>query len=296
MTVAEYLEQWLARKRSIRESTRLQYENHVRVHLIPELGAMPIGKLRRQHIEAFIVERSAHVSPKTKKPLSPSTVRAILVTLKSALEDGVPRDIPDNPAAKVQPPSVRRPPVQAMTINEARDVLAAFRGTWLEQLVRFLLGSGCRIGEALALNQTDVQDTFVRLRRSKTALRAVRVTDDGMAALREAIAAAPRRGKDEPVFFSPRPNHEGMRDRLARDSVNHAFTRILEENGLRHLSPHGLRHGTATLMLTLGAPMQSIADQLGHRNPGLTMRTYAHVDPIVIQRSLDALDEAVREG
>jgi integrase len=293
-TVGEYLEQWLARRRNLRDSTRAQYENHVRVHLVPALGDIAVTRLTRQHVEALVDERGRHVSPSTGRVLTASTVRAILTTLRSALEDGVPRELPDNVAARVETPVVRRPPVHAMTIPEAGQIVDAFRGTWLEQLVRFLLGSGVRIGEALALDQVDVQEGFVRLRRSKTTLRAVPVSADGMAALGEAIRIAPRRGKNEPVFFAPRPNRDGIRDRLDRRSVNHAFTRILAEVGLPHLTPHGLRHGTATLMLTGGAPIQVIAEQLGHRNPAMTARVYAHVDPSLRRRALDTLDEAVR--
>jgi integrase len=294
-TVGEYLEQWLARKRSLRESTRLQYTNHIRVHLVPGLGGIAVTRLSRRQVEAFVEDRSKHVSRSTHRVLTPSTVRSILTTLRSALEDGVPRELPDNVAKRVETPRVRRPPVHAMTIPEAGQIVDAFRGTWLEQLVRFLLGSGTRIGEALALDQVDIQEGFVRLRKSKTTLRAVPVSDDAAAALQEAIRLAPRRGMNEPVFFAPRPNRQGARDRLDRRSVNHAFTRILAENGLPHLSPHGLRHGTATLMLTGGASMQVIADQLGHRNPGLTARVYAHVDPILLRRAVQVLDDAVRK-
>lgn len=295
LTVGRYMERWLAGKRNVVTSTREQYDNHVRVHIVPALGGHDLADLRRRHVEAFVDELTRHVSPATKRRLSPSTVRAILVTLRSALDEAVPRDIPDNPAAKVKAPVVRRPPVHAMTVEEAGDLVAAVRGEWIEQLVRFLLGSGLRIGEAISLNQRDVQDGFVRLRKSKTSIRAVRVSDDAMAALREAIHLAPRRGPDEPVFFSPRPNRQGVRDRLDRGSAQHALPRILERAGLRRVTPHGLRHGTATLMLADGVPMQVIAEQLGHSNPSMTARVYAHVDPRMVKRALSVLDEAVAE-
>jgi integrase len=114
----------------------------------------------------------------------------------------------------------------------------------------------------------------VRVRVSKSLVRAVPITEDAVNALRAALAAAPRRGLDEPVFFSPRTG-----DRMRGDSITHALPRILEAAGLGHLTPHALRHGAATLMLTGGASMRTIAEQLGHRNPSLTARVYAHVVP-----------------
>lgn len=114
-----------------------------------------------------------------------------------------------------------------MTFAEAEAIIEATQETWLGPLVRFLLGSGVRLGEACALNQGDVmlEQGYVRLRKSKTTIRAVPVSADGIRALREAMAAAPRRGDREPMFFGPRgadPNR-ASRERLSGPSVTHAY-------------------------------------------------------------------------
>lgn len=297
LTVGEYLERWLGSvKPSVRPSTWESYRGHVQDHLVPGLGRIPVTNLQPHHVDAFLAERLKHRSDRTKRPLSPTYVRSILTTLRMALATGVRRrELPDNAAADATAPTVRREPVRAMTFEEADALVDAVRGTWCEQLVRFLLGSGLRVGEATALNQRDVQDGYVQLRRSKTTLRAVPVSDDGMAALREALVAAPRRGPDEPVFFSPRPNHQGVRDRLDRASLTHALPRILETAGLPRVTPHGLRHGTATLLLASGASMRAIAEQLGHANPAMTANVYAHVDPRSLRETVNLLNRRVAD-
>lgn len=295
-TVAEYLERWLRAKRRIRPSTRLQYENHVREHLIPELGAIPVAKLQRRHIEAFVDERLRHVSERTKRPLTPSTVGKLLTTLRSALEWGVPKDLPDNVAAKVEPPRVDREPVRVVTGEEATRIRAAVKGSWLEPIVRFLFGSGLRISEALSLNQGDVdwENRTVRIRQSKTTIRTVRVSRDGMEALR--LCDQPRKGRGEPVFFGPKASREtGSQDRMTRASVSHALPRVLERHGIDRLTAHGLRHAHATVSLERGTPVEVIAAQLGHRNPTMTRNVYAHVTPRLVDDSLDRLDEAVSD-
>lgn len=294
LTVAEYLRGWLAGKRRIAASTRAQYRNHVDLHLVPSLGGFALTKLQRKHIEAFVADRERHVSPSTHRPLTPRTVQAVLTTLRSALEEAVPRLIPDNPAAKVEAPRVVREPVRAMTRSDAVALIEAVRKTWMEQVVRFLLGSGLRIGEAVALNQGNVHDGWVELRKSKTTLRAVRVSDDGMAALRESIAAAPRVGKGEPVFFGVRATSEGQRDRLDRSSLGSALPKHLERLGLPRLTPHALRHGTATLMVAAGVPMRQVAEQLGHARASMTANVYAHVAPESTIGAVRVLDEAVK--
>lgn len=295
-TVAEYLERWLATKRGIAPSTRLSYENHVREHIVPVLGSIAIGQLLPRHVEGLIKDRLAHVSAGTGRPLTPSTVRSILTTLRMALAQGVKRrEIPDNAAADVSAPRVRRDPVRAVSAAEMKRIRAALEDTWLEPVARFLFGSALRISEALTLNQGDIdwERSTVRLRASKTTIRTVMVTQDGMAALREAIAGAPRRGKAEPIFFSPRPNRAGVRDRLSRHSVSHALPRILERAGVDRLTPHGLRHGHATVALEAGIPIEIIAQQLGHANPTMTRNVYAHVLPAMKRSALDTVDEAV---
>jgi integrase len=280
--LADYLERWLRGKRGIAASTRLQYENHIRVHIVPVLGGLRLGDVRRRHVEAFVEDRLRATSVGTGRTLSPSTVGKLLVTLRSALQEAVPRDIPDNPAARVEAPKVHREPVKALTPDDAAALIAAVRETWMEHIVRVLLGSGMRVGEAVALNQGDVHDGWVQLRKSKTTIRSVRLSRDANEAIHAAIKSAPRRGKGEPVFYGPRTG-----DRLSRHSLTHALSKATG------LSAHALRHGTATLMVAAGVHMRVVAEQLGHANPAMTARVYAHVSPESQVAALSVLDEAV---
>jgi integrase len=294
--LADYLERWLRGKRGLRDSTRAQYENHVRLHIAPAIGGYRLVELRRRHIESFVEGRLQHVSGGTGRNLSPSTVRAILVTLRSALDEAVPRQIPDNPAARVEAPKVTRPQIRVVGADEARRILDAVTGTWVEPIARFLFGSSLRISEALSINQGDIdwEASTVRIRESKTLIRRLPVTDDAMVGLRMALAQAPRIGAKEPVFFSPRPNRQGVRDRLSRHSVSHALPRFLEGASIDRLSAHGLRHAHATVALEAGVPIEAIAEQLGHKNPTMTRNRYAHVTPNLQRAALRIIEEAVK--
>jgi integrase len=285
MTIDEYLRTWLTAHRRIRQSTVLSYRNHIELHIGPLLGGIPVAKLRPADVDRLIANR-------LKAGLSPATVGRIVTTLRIALNAGVRRgELVDNVASRVDLPRVEREPVKPLTPEEAGAILDAVAGHWTEHIVRLLLGSGLRIGEACALNQGDLvlDQGFVRLRESKTRIRAVPITEDAVDALRAAVARAPRFGPDEPVFFGERRNREGHRDRLERWSVSHAFPRILERAGLDHLTPHGLRHGAATLMTADGIPLPVIAKQLGHRSTNMTAR-YAHVVPEAQRSAIAALD------
>jgi integrase len=154
--------------------------------------------------------------------------------------------------------------------------MEAINGDPLEPLYVLLLGSGLRLGEAVALTWRDIdlEAGFVSVRVSKSRVRATPINEEAAEALRVHRAKTPRYGPDEPVFLGPR-----TRERLRGSTVSHAFPRLLEKAGLPRMTVHQLRHGHATLLLAQGVPMRVIADQLGHADPGFTARVYSHVVP-----------------
>jgi len=293
-TLDEYLARWLAGHRGVRPSTLRSYREHVTDHIAPLLGGILVTKLRPADVERLIADRLAapRRGRKGAPKLSPTTVCRIVTTLRIALNRGVRRgELTVNVAALVDLPRVDHHQVAAMSGIGAERILDAVEGHWLEAIVRLLLGSGLRLGEAVSLNQRDafIDEAFVRLRTSKTSIRAVPVSPDAVEALRLALAHAPRRGLDEPLFFGPRRDQ-----RLRGDSVSQALPRLLVANGLPRLTPHGLRHATATLMVAAGVPMRQVADQLGHRNPAVTARVYAHVLPEALREAVKVLPRRSR--
>lgn len=282
-TLGQYLARWLPEHRGIRDSTRASYETHIRLYIDPLLGGIPLAKLQPGDVRRLVTDLE-------RQGKSPGYIHLVVRTLSVALNAAKhDRIIPDNATEGVRLPRIDREPVRALTVDEAERILSAVEGTWIERPVRVWLGSGLRRGEVLGLDQGDVHPGFVSVRVSKTRRRAVPVTVDAASALSEAIQEAPRRGRDEPVFFSPRTG-----DRMRGDAITHALGRTMERAGLGRVTPHALRHGAATLMLTAGNPMRVIAEQLGHRNPALTARVYAHVVPEAQRTAVAALER--RQG
>src|SRR5438445_956931 len=78
-----------------------------------------------------------------------------------------------NVAVLADPPSGRSPDMQPLTIEHARAFMAAARGHRYEHLYEFLLGTGLRIGEALALRWSDVNldDGVITVRHALERLR-----------------------------------------------------------------------------------------------------------------------------
>jgi len=86
------------------------------------------------------------------------------------------------------------------------------------------------------------------------------------------------------------PNTKGKIRR--RDSVMRSLQRLLEETGL---SPkvrfHDLRHTTGTLALRQGVPLHTVSKMLGHADPAMTLRRYAHVLEDMREDAARAMDE-----
>jgi integrase len=86
------------------------------------------------------------------------------------------------------------------------------------------------------------------------------------------------------------PNTKGKIRR--RDSVMRSLRRLLEEAGL---SPkvrfHDLRHTAGTLALRQGIPLHTVSKMLGHSDPAMTLRRYAHVLEDMHEDAARAMDE-----
>jgi integrase len=59
--------------------------------------------------------------------------------------------------------------------------------------------------------------------------------------------------------------------------VNKVISSILEKTNLHHISPHGLRHTHAIMLLESGADMKFVSDRLGHATVNMTVDVYIHI-------------------
>ena len=69
-----------------------------------------------------------------------------------------------------------------------------------------------------------------------------------------------------------------MGERWKPRYLSDGFKRILEQNGLRRIRFHDLRHTCASLLLANKVPMKKIQEWLGHSEFSTTANNYAHLD------------------
>ena len=306
LTVGEYLERWLSDtvRYQVAESTYETYQRVCRNHLIPFFEGVKLRDLSPAHIRAFKAR-------KVEAGMNANTVGMMQARLRTALnqalDDGL---IPTNPATRVKKASERgETPMRALSDAEVSRLISAATGTRDEALIVVAVRTGMRQGELAALRWEDLDlgakptitvgrsaDTRTRTRVSTTKTGKERKIGIGPRTV-ETLEAHRRRQRLERIASSSWedpglvfPNTRGKIRR--RDSVMISLRRLLAEAGLpAEVRFHDLRHTAGTLALKRGLPIPSVSKMLGHSNPAMTLKRYAHVLDDMREEAGRAMDE-----
>lgn len=160
----------------------------------------------------------------------------------------------------------------------------------LAPLIRLLLGTGLRRGEALSLTWGDVDFSrrFVGI-RGETAkdkeFRAVPLTDDALKALQQWHKQARSTDPEEWVF--PGPKGDRMRQ------INTSWTELLDAAKIENFRLHDCRHDYASRLVQAGVGLYEVSKLLGHADLEMTQR-YAHLAPDHLRAAVDKLNEKDR--
>ncbi len=99
----------------------------------------------------------------------------------------------------------------------------------------------------------------------------------------------------------------GWGEPIYPDTVTSLMTRLIGAHNkpddgprprhpLPHARLHDLRHIHATTLLLSGVPVHVVAARLGHADPAITLRVYAHVIRTAEAAAADIFAEAVKAG
>ena len=164
-------------------------------------------------------------------------------------------------------------------------------------LVHFLISTGCRISEALALDRQDVPRQGSRLivtgKGSKQ--RAVYLTEDAKAAVEDYLAA--REDTDLALFVNyDRKLPAGADRRLTPAGARHVVKKLRRELGAWSFkSPHVARHTAATNLLEVtGGDVRLVQEVLGHANLN-TLQGYTKIVDARKQEAYQAYQRFLEE-
>ncbi|MGI9576664.1 MAG: tyrosine-type recombinase/integrase [Microthrixaceae bacterium] len=292
---------------TVKESTAEDYRWDLEHYVIPYIGRVPLAKLQPSHVQSML--RALE-----ERGLSISTRRLARAVLRRALSHAERWGmVSRNAAALVDAPRSDGSRLDdALTLDEARSLLAAASGGRLEALVTVVLGVGLRKGEALALRWSDidleaatltVRHTLKRRKGRGLVLgttknrshRTLPMPDLCVGALRshrqgqleERLKAGPDWVDTDHVFTTP------IGTPVDPDNLTKAFHRLCDEAGIGHRRFHALRHSAATIMHAAGVPLEVISKTLGHAGYSITADIYARVGEELARRAASDMDRAL---
>jgi len=292
-TLKDWLEHWLEDvvKRSKRPNTYLNYEQSVRVHILPRLGSKRLSALRRRDIDTWITDRE-------RSGLGARTIHRLWAVLHSALEHAVRTDrLAINPASRPTLPRVERDEPRTLSRDQVRTLIAALANEHDAALYALELTTGLRQGELLGLRWArdetgpgvDLERSEVRvteqmqhgelapLKRgaSRRVLRLrpwlVALLVDHQDRQAELRLLAAQRWQEHGLVF---PSRVGTPRRAGNAWLS--WKRLLKRAGLPDYKFHELRHTAASMALSEGASLFHVSRMLGHSSIAITGDTYGH--------------------
>ena len=287
-----FLDDWLSTTiepncRSV--NTAASYRNAVENHLTPTLGTKRLRDLT-------VIDVDRLLQQKYVAGLSDSTVQRIRMTLVKALRHAERRDlIGRNVAALTDLRRVQRSEGRSLTPEQATQLLAVAAKDRLGITVALGLYLGLRPGEVLGLQWEDVdqdartltvrralkrEQNQLRLGAPKTpgSMRTLLMPDALVAALKrhrvrqfEERTVAGELWCDLDLIVATE-----IGSLVDPSNARRTLHRLCTESGIGSWSPNALRHSFASLMSLSGAPMEEVADAMGHVDTRMTSRVYRH--------------------
>ena len=305
-TLRTYATRW-ERIQVSAEGTARIVDNALRVHILPRLGDMPLGSIRRSDVQAFVKAlEQKEVRPATEelpaRTMSPGTVRNIYEVLArvfgAAADDRV---IATSPCTRITLPKDHDDEVRVPTLEDIECVQVALGQQW-QPIPVVLAGTGLRVGELLGLRLSDVdflrrtirverqrlQSGRIAPLKSKASRRTVpvgHVVIDVLAAHLQAYPAAVDTA--DPALFvdeARKPLTYRRWKRLLTDARTAAGVEV---------TSHSFRHFAASALISGGASVKQVQTFLGHASAVITLRTYAHMWPGDEDRTRNVLDAAL---
>jgi len=211
------------------------------------------------------------------------------------------------------PPAPSNAEMRTLTSEQARALIRAAEGDRLQALYAVALASGARQGELFGLRWQDVDLERGTIRIVRTLARGVsewaftepktasgrRTVPIGTSAT-NALRTHKRRQAAERLRIGDAWHDFGLvfttelgTPLSPQNMLRRSFHPLLARAGVPRIRFHDLRHTAATLLLEAGSHPRVVAERLGHADPGLTLRVYAHATATMQEAATAAIDHVL---
>lgn len=296
----DYMLEWLEKQKGkVEQTTYIGYEQVIKGRLYKYFKAKKIKlvDLKPKHIQDFF-------DLLFSEGLSGNTIKHYRANISKALKSAVITEIIDsNPSTKLEPIKVKEYTADYYTQDELLNLMEIIETTPIELPVIIAGVYGLRREEVIGIkwNAIDFNDKTLTIRHTVGRGKIDGVTQfifkertksdagyrtlplfDFIADLLKKYKNKYEKNKkfygntycnDYKDYICLMENGELMKPGY----VTQTFSKILDNNHLRHIRLHDLRHSCGTLLVRNGVPLKDIQIWLGHSNFQTTLR-YAHAD------------------
>ncbi|MET3191968.1 tyrosine-type recombinase/integrase [Streptococcus lutetiensis] len=298
----ELSELWLKNhKLEVKPQTYSQTVSELKTHLLPVFGNIRVEKITLPMVQVFVNKIANNPN------LGSVSLKIILSINKRILKYAVNLQlITVNPADNIIVPKNKKNISQKKELKyfetnqlkQFKDYLDklpnTFRNYYHKTLYDTLLATGLRIGEAVALEWSDidldngyidVNKTLVWSRmetnspKSMAGYRKIPIDRNTVLMLRlykarqhQCFIEHGYGGKMAEHVFS-----NGLHAYPSREGLQKTLTKHLKLAGLPYLTLHAFRHTHASLLLNAGISYKELQQRLGHSTLAMTMDTYSHL-------------------
>lgn len=303
---------WLEEIRRLRAGTSYDtYRRHLHNRILPALGELQLRECTVPVVHRYLRALEAE--------LGPNTVRSCRTVLSGVLAFAVQQGaLPTNPVRDAGRIEGGGTAARALTREERAQLLELVDGNAravaddLPDLIRFMLGTGVRVGEALALRwgqvDLDAREALIGPTLGRVTGKGLIVNEGGKKGRRDnpssgwrlvplpdfvvlmlSMRFAPDVDVRAPVF----PNTLGS----WRDPQNtqRSIRKARDAAGFGWFTTHVCRKTAITIMDEQQLTAREIAGHVGHARPSITMDVYMDLRSRG-RSTADALDSAMRSG
>ena len=284
MKYKEWLEIWLNNyvKTTCKVRTSEIYRYRVEHCIVPFLGEYELHDLTLSILQQFVTDL---LNPSEGKPLSANTVNGVISVVQNSLKTAFTLGyVEAYDANKIRRPRTVEKKVECFSVAEQKQIEACIKNSNKLKLYGIIICmyTGLRLGELLALEWKNVDLNACQLTVEKTCyyVNGQRIEDAPKTVNSLRVIPFPKQLLS--LFKTMYKAHESKYvieangQPVSVHSYQRSFELLLIKLKISHKGFHSLRHTFATRALECGMDVKTLAEILGHANPTVTLKRYAH--------------------
>lgn len=261
------------------------------------IGAMRASEVSPRVLQEWIDKLEEEKSERTKKPLSPKSIKETYAVLRLCYSVAVTWDmVTNNPCHDVMLPMRKKKDVKILNNDDFNEFVKHLDTLNPNTRVLFELALFCglRRGEIMALHEDDVQSSVILITKA-------RYNNHKDSYEKETKTSAGNRKCFLPKFLFDdindlKEHHKKEAERLGTiwvdtpylvkmddgrafspNEANKRLKRYMLSIGLDPINFHALRHTYASMIIASGADIATVSNRLGHTDINTTLGIYTHI-------------------